>query len=108
MFDVLKHNVRERVAFKLMFYVDLLVVLACSYAMYEAIDWLVIWLSAQKNGFISASHLGWLTGWLMVLPNAVLALYWGCGKKRADVVYTSCRWVTGTFASRFAWDSLPW
>lgn len=87
-FDVLKHNVRQRVSFKFMFYVDLLVVLACAYAMYEAIDWLVTWLSAQKSGFVSASHLGWLTGWLMVLPNAVLALYWGW-KRRADVVYTS-------------------
>ena len=87
-FDVLKHNVRHRVAFKLMFYVDLAVVLACSYAMYEAIDWLVTWLSAQKSGFVSATNLGWLTGWLMVLPNAVLALYWGW-KRRADVVYAS-------------------
>ena len=87
-FDVLKHNVRHRVAFKLMFYVDLAVVLACSYAMYESIDWLVAWLSAQKNGFVSAAHLGWLTGWLMVLPNAILALYWGW-KRRADVVYSS-------------------
>ena len=87
-FDVLKHNVRHRVAFKLMFYVDLVAVLACSYFMYESIDWIVSWLSAQKGGFISADHLGWLTGWLMVLPNAALALYWGW-KRRADVVYTS-------------------
>ena len=87
-FDVLKHNVRHRVGFKLMFYVDLIVVLACSYLMYETIDWLVTWLSAQKSGFVSAANLGWLTGWLMVLPNAILALYWGW-KRRADVVYTS-------------------
>ena len=87
-FDVLKHNVRHRVGFKLMFYVDLLVVMACSYLMYETIDWLVAWLSAQKSGFISAGNLGWLTGWLMVLPNALLAFYWGW-KRRADVVYTS-------------------
>jgi cation:H+ antiporter len=87
-FDVLKHNVRHRVGFKLMFYVDVVVVLACSYLMYETIDWLVAWLSAQKSGFVSAANLGWLTGWLMVLPNAILALYWGW-KRRADVVYTS-------------------
>lgn len=87
-FDVLKHNVRHRVGFKLMFYVDLLAVMACSYLMYETIDWLVAWLSEQKSGFVSAANLGWLTGWLMVLPNAILALYWGW-KRRADVVYTS-------------------
>lgn len=87
-FDVLKHNVRHRVSLGAMFYVDVIVVLACSYGLYETIDWLVTWLSAQQSGFLSASNLGWITGWLMVLPNAVLALYWGW-KRRADVVYAS-------------------
>ena len=87
-FDVMKYNIRHRVKLGLMFYVDVLLVLACAYLMYEAIDWLVSWLSTQKEGFVSATNLGWLTGWLMVLPNAVLAFYWGW-KRRADVVYTS-------------------
>jgi cation:H+ antiporter len=87
-FDVLKHNVRRRVSFGPMFYIDALLVLACAWLLYESIDWLVTWLTAQKGGFVSAANLGWLTGWLMVLPNAVLALYWGW-KRRADVVYTS-------------------
>jgi len=87
-FDVLKHNVRQRVSFGLRFYIDALVVLACSYVIYESLDWLVTWLSAQKHGFVSRDNLGWLTGWLMVLPNAVLALYWGW-RRRADVVYSS-------------------
>jgi cation:H+ antiporter len=87
-YDVLKHNIRQKVSFGFMFYVDALVVLACAYLMYESIDWLVDWLAAQKAGFVSAQNLGWLTGWLMVLPNAVLAFYWGW-KRRADVVYTS-------------------
>jgi cation:H+ antiporter len=87
-FDVLKHNVRQRVTFSLRFYLDALVVLACAYLIYESLDWLVTWLSAQKQGFVSRDNLGWLTGWLMVLPNAVLALYWGW-RRRADVVYSS-------------------
>lgn len=87
-FDVLKHNVRQRVSFGLRFYLDALVVLACAYLLYETIDWLVTWLTAQKHGFVSRDNLGWLTGWLMVLPNAVLALYWGW-RRRADVVYSS-------------------
>jgi cation:H+ antiporter len=37
---------------------------------------------------VSASNLGWLTGWLMVLPNAVMAFYWGW-RRRADVVFAS-------------------
>src|SRR6478609_1732237 len=87
-FDVLKYNVRQKVRFGIMFYLDVVTVLACAYLMYEAIDWLVTWLSAQKHGFFSRDHLGWLTGWLMVLPNAVLALYWGW-RRRPDVVYSS-------------------
>ena len=87
-FDVLKYNLRQRATFGAMFYVDVAIVLACSYVMYEAIDWLVAWIGAQKGGFVSGANLGWLTGWLMVLPNALLAVYWGW-KRRADVVYSS-------------------
>lgn len=87
-FDVLKHNARRQSSFGFMFYLDVLVVLGSAYVLYESIDWLVTWLMAQKSGFLSKSNLGWVTGWLMVLPNAVLALYWGW-KQRADVVYTS-------------------
>lgn len=87
-FDVMKHNLQARVSFGWRFYVDVVVVIACAYVLYESIDWLVTWLSGQKKGFVSAANLGWITGWLMVLPNAVLALYWGW-KRRADVVYSS-------------------
>ena len=87
-FDVMKHNLRQRASFGWRFYADALVVLACAYLTYETLDWLVTWLSAQKHGFISRDHLGWLTGWLMVLPNAVFAFYYGW-RRRADVVYSS-------------------
>jgi cation:H+ antiporter len=87
-FDVLKHNLRRKISFDWRFYADAAVVLACAWALYESIDWLVAWISAQKGGFISAEHLGWLSGWLMVVPNALLAFYWGW-KRRADIVYTS-------------------
>jgi cation:H+ antiporter len=87
-FDVMKHNVQRRASFGVLFYIDLLVVLAMAWALYESIDWLVTWIMAQKAGFVSAANLGWLSGWLMVLPNALLALYWGW-KRRADVVYSS-------------------
>jgi cation:H+ antiporter len=87
-FDVLKHNVRRRVSFGWKFYLDAALVLACAYLLYESIDWLVGWISAQRHGFVSRDNLGWITGWLMVLPNAILALYWGW-RRRADVVYSS-------------------
>ncbi len=87
-FDVMKHNVQRRASFGVRFYIDLVVVLAMGWALYESIDWLVTWITAQKSGFVSAANLGWLSGWLMVLPNALLALYWGW-KRRTDVVYSS-------------------
>lgn len=87
-FDVLKHNVRERRSFRLLFYVDLVFVALGAYALYVSIDWLVTWLSSQRTGFIRAENLGWLSGWLMVLPNAILACYYAA-KRRADIVYSS-------------------
>ena len=90
-FDVLKHNVRERRSFSLFFYLDLAVVALGAYALYVSIDWLVTWLSSQQTGFISAENLGWLSGWLMVLPNAILACYYAA-KRRADIVYLIPDW----------------
>jgi cation:H+ antiporter len=87
-FDVLKHNVRQKTSFGPLFYLDALIVLACAYGLYASIDWLVAWLAHQHGGFVNAAHLGWLSGWLMVLPNALLAFYWGW-KRRADIVYSS-------------------
>ena len=87
-FDVLKHNVQSKVSFGWRFYVDLLLVIASALFLYESIDWLVTWITSQKGGFVSAENLGWLSGWLMVVPNALLALYWAY-KKRPDIVYSS-------------------
>jgi cation:H+ antiporter len=87
-FDVLKHNVRERRSFGAFFYVDLAIVIAGAYSLYVSIDWLVTWLSSQKSGFISAENLGWLSGWLMVVPNALLACYYAA-RRRPDIVYSS-------------------
>lgn len=87
-FDVLKHNVRRAHAFGPLFYLDLFIVLVAAFGIYSSIDWLVAWLSAQKGGFISAANLGWLSGWLMVVPNALLAFYYAA-KRRADIAYAS-------------------
>jgi len=87
-FDVLKNNVRQRRTFSALLYLDLAVLLVGAWLLYASLDWLVQWLTAQKTGFFSAQNLGWLSGWLMVLPNGLLAIYYAV-RRRADIVYTS-------------------
>lgn len=88
MFDVLKHNIRRQNSFGPMFYLDAFVVLLGAGALYSSIDWLMTWLMAQNGTFVNAQHLGWLSGWLMVLPNALLAFFFAA-RGRADVAYAS-------------------
>lgn len=87
-FDVLKHNVRQKSSFGALFYIDLAIVLAGAFGLYTSIEWLVTWLAAQEGTFVNAKHLGWLSGWLMVLPNALLAFYYAA-RDRADIAYAS-------------------
>ena len=87
-FDVLKHNVRQRQTFGAMFYVDLAMVIAGAFGLYTSIDWLLEWLARQDGAFVNASNLGWLSGWLMVVPNALLAFFYAA-RRRADIAYAS-------------------
>lgn len=87
-FDVLKTNVRQNRSFGWKLAVEMVLLLIGAYATYVSVDWLVTWVLKIPTGFISAKHLGWLSGWLMVLPNALLALYYGW-TGRPEVVYTS-------------------
>lgn len=87
-YDVLKQNVQRSRSFHALIYVDLLFLLVGAGGVYVSLDWLVQWLTRIESGFISGQHLGWLSGWLMVLPNAMLALYYAW-KKRAEVVFAS-------------------
>lgn len=87
-FDVLKSNVRQNKSFGWMLPVDLLLLGVGAYAVYLSTDWLVNWVSHIRTGFVSVKNLGWLSGWLMVLPNGLLAFYYGW-KRQPEVVYTS-------------------
>ena len=86
--DVMKSNVRQGKSPGWMLPLDLLVLLVCAYATYVSTDWLVKWLQDRHVGFISAQHMGWLSGWLMVLPNALLAFYYGA-RGQPETVYAS-------------------
>ena len=87
-FDVLKHNVRQRRSFSPLFYLDVFIVVLGALGLYSSIDWLVTWLSQQQGDFINGQNLGWLSGWLMVLPNALLAFFYAA-RNRADIAYAS-------------------
>ena len=88
-FEVLKSNVRlGKSVFGWMLPVDLALLAAGAYAIYASTGWLVEWLMHRHAGWISVKYLGWLSGWLMVLPNAVLAFYYGW-RRQPEVVYTS-------------------
>jgi cation:H+ antiporter len=88
LFDVLKSNVRQNKTMSWMLAVDFSLLLVGAYGTYISIDGLVTWLSSIQTGFISARNLGWLSGWLMVVPNALLALYYGW-RGQPEIVYTS-------------------
>ena len=87
-FEVLKTRARGNKTRGLRLVVNLSLLAVGAYASYLSIDWLVNWLEKADKGFLNVKHLGWLSGWLMVLPNAILALYYGW-RRKPEVVYTS-------------------
>jgi cation:H+ antiporter len=87
-FEVLKSNVRHGRSLNWMLPVDLALLGVGAYGIYASTDWLVTWISNIHTGFISAQHMGWLSGWVMVLPNALLAVYYGW-RNQPEVVYAS-------------------
>jgi cation:H+ antiporter len=87
-FEVLKTSVRQNRGFDWLLPLDLALLAVGALGVYVSVDWLVKWISSVDSGFISARYLGWLSGWLMVLPNALLGCYYAW-RGRAEVVYAS-------------------
>jgi cation:H+ antiporter len=88
-FEVLKNNVRQKQSpnpVRLLF--DLALLGVGAWLLYVSIDWLVGWTEKHPVAWLGSSSLGWLSGWLMVVPNALLALYYGW-KRRPDIVFSS-------------------
>ena len=87
-FEVLKSNVRQGKSLSWTLPFDLALLAIGAYGIYVSTDWLVAWISHIHTGFISAKYLGWLSGWLMVLPNAMLAVYYSW-RGQPETVYAS-------------------
>jgi cation:H+ antiporter len=87
-FDVLKSNVRQGKSLGWTLPFDLALLAVGAYATYVSIDWLVHWVSADAHEGFVKSHIGWISGWLMVLPNALLAFYYSW-RGQPETVYAS-------------------
>ena len=87
-FEILKNNVRKNTSLHWTIVIDLILIGICTYGTYFSIDRLVHWVETADNSFFSMANLGWLSGALMVLPNALLALYYA-RVGREDIVVAS-------------------
>lgn len=87
-FDVLKHNIHRGRSLHWSLVGDVVAVVFGGLCVYGAIDGLVAWIPRTGPGFLVFSNLGWLSGFLMVLPNGLLAMYYA-KIGRADIVYSS-------------------
>jgi cation:H+ antiporter len=87
-FEVLKNNVRKKQSIHWSIVIDLLLIGVCAWMIYLSVDYLVQWVSAAQNSYINLANLGWLSGAIMVIPNAFLALYYAHAG-RQDIVVSS-------------------
>ena len=87
-YDVKKTNLLKKKTYPktLVFEVGLL--LLGAFAVFVSTSWLVQWFQSLESELLPPHLLGWASGVLMVLPNALLAFYYAA-KDRMDVVYTS-------------------
>lgn len=87
-FDVMRKNIEKKSRSSRSIIFDIVGLGVSVAIMFYCVDWLIEWLSKAQFGFISYKYIGWLSGWLMVLPNAIPAFYYAM-YKRADIVYSS-------------------
>jgi cation:H+ antiporter len=87
-FEILKNNVRKNRSFHWSIAFDLILIAISAYGVYLSVDHLVTWTAKADGKVLNAANLGWLSGALMVLPNAFIALYYGY-VGRQDIVVSS-------------------
>lgn len=88
-YDVLKANVQQNKALGWLMFIDFALLIVGGYGVYLSTDWLMSWGQQQDIAFLKNDNgMGWISGLLMVLPNALLALYYSWQGK-PDVTYAS-------------------
>ena len=87
-FDVLKHNIQRGRGLHWSMALDVILVVLGGGAIFGAVERLVQWMPKTGTGWLVFDNLGWISGMLMTLPNALLAIYYARAG-RADIVYSS-------------------
>ena len=87
-YDVSKQNIMNKQSLSWFMVLDLAIILIAAYGIYASVDRLVEWIPKEGEGLLVFDSLGWLSGILMVLPNALLAFYYAANG-RTDIVYSS-------------------
>lgn len=87
-YDVKKTNLLKKKAYPKTLFIEVILLLSAAFVIFLSTDWLVQWFQRLDSTLVPPRFLGWASGILMVLPNALLAVYYGAGN-RMDVVYTS-------------------
>jgi len=87
-YDVRKTNLLGKKRYPKTLPLDIALLLLSAWMVYISTDWLVQWFQPLESPGIRPGILGWASGILMVIPNALLAFYYGA-KNRMDVVYIS-------------------
>lgn len=87
-YDVKKSNLFQNKSYPTTLILDALLLLIGAFFIYASTAWLVQWFGTLDETVVPPNWMGWISGVLMVLPNALLALYYGY-RKRLDIVYIS-------------------
>ena len=87
-YDVKKTNLLKKKSYPVTLPLEAAILLLGAAGVFISTDWLVGWFQSLDSEALPSSILGWASGVLMVLPNALLAFYYGF-RNRMDVVYTS-------------------
>ncbi|NOX34072.1 MAG: sodium:calcium symporter [Deltaproteobacteria bacterium] len=87
-FDVLKNNTLKNRKIKKRIVFDFILIGLCAWGLFYSIEGLIQWISSHGTGFFSKNRLGVLSGILMVVPNAFLAVYYSA-VKRSEIAYSS-------------------